>query len=690
MRFDLSHVEVCDTRSSCSEAQYDLYRRLSKEAQAGSSSSSSSGKLALAPPLQPPSSAASSSFHAASSSAGPSRSTTQTPRVVPTDEYPTTPTPNRRRSSSGTNGSAVTTQATQTGRAGRGGHHRQDGQDAPIGDDALRRSSKRPAPSPQSASRSLFITPKKPRPSYSGPIVDPNPINPFASTPPRPAPFGSATASGVAYPAAGPPSSAQSNASSSSKFVHANSPRKLRELLESNSLRKVRERNNGTEEITPRTKARLRLTGDFVTPVKDKAPRRRRGERAESSSQAELLSRAKGKEAMRLEDDMTEHSEDENGGANGAGGDIDEDEFGPSPIKPGLNRTFTELLQSADEPASTTTARAPRASLGSDKAGKTKPKQKATNGPDGRASHRDISTFFGKTNVTTVKEVTKPRKAPIIALQDTSAAPILEPETAFQSRVEADTDAMAEDESGEERLSTPPPLDPAVLGEAEHSPSRSARREKMVSFSDDEVDEWDPEGGNVRQKVFITGTKRNVRRRGSLSSVSSEDEGHVDNANDRVEDRQQMVSDDPTHEADEDPTDEGESVPDLTNGDTAATPTHSSPRSSAQPAPLPPLLSLLSLRSPPARGQSARMNDLRVKAIFNPDDAARLRAAKKGQDIYVAGQVEGDGDEDGHLIDQYQFDGVQAEDGDAEGDDDWDDDCDGWKRTGLTMDDEEW
>lgn len=84
------------------------------------------------------------------------------------------------------------------------------------------------------------------------------------------------------------------------------------------------------------------------------------------------------------------------------------------------------------------------------------------------------------------------------------------------------------------------------------------------------------------------------------------------------------------------------------------------------------------------------MNDLRVKAIFNPDDAARLRAAKKGQDIYVAGQVEGDEDEDGDLIDQYQFDGVQAEDNGADGDDDWDDDCDGWKRTGLSMDDEEW
>ena len=532
-------------------------------------------------------------------------------------------------------------------------------------------------------------------------MVDPNPINPFASTPPRLAPFGSASAS--AYPAAGPPSSAQSNASSSSKFVHANSPRKLRELLESNSLRKVRERTNGTEEITPRTKARLRLTGDFVTPMKDKAPRKRRGERAETGSQAETMSRAKGKEAMRMEDDLGEHTEDEDehveGYANLAGADVDEDDFGPSPMKLGLSRTFTELLQSAEEPASGSTAKTSRITPVSDKTGKAKARQKAAvRADEASASQRDISSFFGKSIVKKLKEVVKPKEASKVA-SHAAAFHVSRLEVPAPTRNQPTADTLDEDEPGEERLSTPPPpLDPAVLEELAQTPSRSARKEKMVSFSDDEVDEWDPEGGNMRQKVFITGTKRTARRRGSVSSMSSAGGGAAGNTgadaatrpdSPQLGDRQSQEEelDDEVHG---DVADEKGSVPDLTNGDTAATPTHSSPRSSAPPAPLPPLLSLLSLRSPPARGPSARMNDLRVKAIFNPDDAARLRAAKKGQDIYVAGQVEGDEDEDGDLIDQYQFDGVQAEDNGADGDDDWDDDCDGWKRTGLSMDDEEW
>lgn len=80
------------------------------------------------------------------------------------------------------------------------------------------------------------------------------------------------------------------------------------------------------------------------------------------------------------------------------------------------------------------------------------------------------------------------------------------------------------------------------------------------------------------------------------------------------------------------------------------------------------------------------MNDLRVKAIFNPSHAARLKAVQRGQDI-VSGEanLQSDEDEEG-LLDTYENGEVDAEDGD----DDWDEDCDGWKGATGAMDDEAW
>jgi hypothetical protein len=92
----------------------------------------------------------------------------------------------------------------------------------------------------------------------------------------------------------------------------------------------------------------------------------------------------------------------------------------------------------------------------------------------------------------------------------------------------------------------------------------------------------------------------------------------------------------------------------------------------------PPMLSLLSLHSPVAK-RSSKLDDLRVRAIFNPIDAARLRAVKRGQDL------EAD-------IADPEDDDLHEEDGQGEvvgGDDDWEEECSGWKRTGLGMDDEE-
>jgi hypothetical protein len=97
------------------------------------------------------------------------------------------------------------------------------------------------------------------------------------------------------------------------------------------------------------------------------------------------------------------------------------------------------------------------------------------------------------------------------------------------------------------------------------------------------------------------------------------------------------------------------------------------------------------------------MDELRVKAIFNPADAKKLKAIRKGQDIHYLGEgvEEGEGDEDEAVMDRFMVEGSRAglsqtrdEEGegvgvDGEGDDDWEEDCEGWKRSALGMDDDD-
>lgn len=94
---------------------------------------------------------------------------------------------------------------------------------------------------------------KRQKSGYTGPVHDPNPFR----TPQK-----------AALPAASPFSA---KVDAESQFIHAGSPRRLREVLEANSLKKSRERDE-----TPRTKARKRLAGEM-----DDSPfrvRKRRGE----------------------------------------------------------------------------------------------------------------------------------------------------------------------------------------------------------------------------------------------------------------------------------------------------------------------------------------------------------------------------------------------------------------------------
>lgn len=393
------------------------------------------------------------------------------------------------------------------------------------------------------------------------------------------------------------------------------------------------------EEITPRSKARLRLTGDFVTPMKDKQPKRRRGEaRLEGE-----LSRVKGKQAM-TDEDVEEESE--------------EDEFGPSPMRPGISRTFTELLQATDDPPVKPTATRKRSTE----------KKRDEKQPD-------LLGFFGRAK----SKIKVTPEEPVDTVQfvndvPTVATPVDEAENDILQGV------LDTAEADPERLPTPPPDEQLEAVLSQGTPVSTARAQKVFSFSDDEEDEWDPEGGHVRRQVVVTGTRREVKRRGSLSSERNSDGAEA------AEKEDSLVGEDEDDDYDNDenvPAEDADgSIPTLTIGETATSPAPSSPRSVKQSHM--PLLSLLSLRSP-AKAHSSKLDELRVKAIFNPSDATRLKAAQKGQDIYVCGEGV-DGDEDGDVLETYEFDGVE-EGGSEFGDDDWEQEPEGWKKTQLGMDD---
>lgn len=660
-----------DRQANIPGEKYSLYRKLSKEQSSASITSRPTSQTLLPASHVPPPS--SGPAHA-SSSAGPSR--TQTPRTIPNNEYPTTPTPRSRRSSS--SGSRPVPSGNVIGR--RIFDTTEDSRPSSL---PTKRSAPSPTKSPSSSR--LFTTPKKARPSYSGPIHDPNPINPFSS------PARSSTSRSLFVPQ--PPSS-HAKPTEPSPFLHASSPRKLKELLEANSLRKMKERAAGQEEddtITPRTKARRRLAGDFITPVKDKGPRKKRGEAKTDSGTHQLATgdndkRLNGKDAMRFEDAGTDDEEEE------------EEEFGPSPMKPGLNRRFTELLQAADE-----------LPIDRDRSNRTNnllstaPKR-SKKGKEDKVKSASITSFFArpiKGKVTVQLEQPSPEPVTVTEAHPTTS---FEEENDILQRVmdagQVDETRAGEEAQGTDRLSTPPPAPDTENTAREPEPALmpSARRLKVVELSEDEIDDFDPEGGHIRRKVVITGTRRNVKRRGSLSSLSDQ---HPVPEDEMPSENEEAAAEDETSEGNTDlpggsqggvefvdDEDDEDTAPPLTAGESAPTETHSSPRSTslAPPAPLP-LLSLLSLKSPP-RSTAAKINNLRVKAIFNPFDAARLKAARKGQDIYTSG--EGTAPEEDEVLDKYGLTGGDPEEEEVEGDDDWEEECEGWKRTPLGMDDEDW
>jgi len=390
------------------------------------------------------------------------------------------------------------------------------------------------------------------------------------------------------------------------------------------------------KEITPRTRARKRLKGEAVedTPMKDRVPRRKRGERG-----IEM-----GKEAM-----LVESQDDE----------ADDDEFGPSPMKAlgGGNRTFTSLLVEAEIEA--TPVHGVRKGKGKER------------GNRGRPS--EMLGLFGK--VPRGRE--KGERAQVTKQPSTPAAPrheegVVSPQSASDppenSTAPVHENPRSTDEAdSSEELSTPAP-DPLLEAAASQvSPSKPSVPTRTISLSDDEEDQWDPEGGRARRTVVIVPTRRAAR------AWSDDDLVHDDVDDDQAEDEV---------EAEE----EEAAVPPLVEGTTATSTTHPSSPTTASLAP--PLLWMLSLHSPSSSSKQSRLADLRVKAIFNPTDAAKLRAMKRGQEVYLPGEG-GDEEADEKVMDAYAMGGEGQDEGGGEGVDDWESEDEGWKRASVGMDDDE-
>jgi hypothetical protein len=283
------------------------------------------------------------------------------------------------------------------------------------------------------------------------------------------------------------------------------------------------------------------------------------------------------------------------------------------------------------------------------------------------------------------------------------------------------------------QLSTPPPDPLLEAALSQPTPSRLARRAKVLTIEDDEADEWDPEGGNIRRQVVIVPTRRAVSRHVESDGLGLDGEGSdaPNEEEDGDEDEDEYEIDEGDHRAthaakpsevvemnrgegntgyDDEMSEDPGPGSSKDNDGTALTATTTTTLSSAVPSSpassTPPLFSMLSLHSPSARRirtqKTSRAEALRVKAIFDPLAAAQLRAMRRGQDVFIAGQgAEGEEEEEDEIMQRYNFRlGAHEEEAEAEAedqdggedvfeDDDWEEEDEGWKRTVVGMDDDE-
>ncbi|WVQ94635.1 hypothetical protein IAU59_001715 [Kwoniella sp. CBS 9459] len=800
--------------------QYALYRKLSKPSSSSSQSQSQSGASSSRSrphrPSLPPSTSTSSSSASISQ-------TNITPRHVPSSEYPTTPTPPSRRSSSNVGRSNSSTSQSQSQAQAGSNVSRSKSQAGPSGsssavsrnidhvqgngsrtDDpkkalkrkasksAFNRSDPRSSSSPHpplpdigsasasasssrqdnelttstSSARTLFSTPKK---AYTGPVHDPNPVNPFTiTTPTKSSPFNSGLLNG-----SGSGGSALKHTNSfESPFIHASSPRKLKEVLEANSLQRVKERTMNMSatknEVTPRTRARKRLRGEPVedTPMKDKLPRRRRGH---GQAQGSSTTSAAPAGQVLLSDDVGFLSIPEEKDV-GAFDDLDEDELGPSPMKgltAGVGKGFTSLFGQVEAETSGSRESKKGPVSRNSQSDDARESISARNEMRRRGRPSEMMGLFGRLGKSTIQ-----RKAPDLQLEDdekgirnahkddpVSPTPAVLGEASTTASIRIEVQASPSPSPAPLPFSTDHPNDNHSLGTAqnlpldtvdagsalqephspdpgpnpERTPPASQLRRKMISLSDDEADEWDPEGGHVRRQVLIVPTRRQVRRRDSDSSdlgmrpaqgannaidnddgkgghgkVEDEDAVEEEKEDQEGEQREEAISSLGSEDGNGPTSDATMAIP---NGVSS---TRSPSRSQTNGQLSLPMLNLLSLRSPSKTkaGQTrARLEELRVKALFDPTAQTRLKAMQRGQEIVFTGESRGvdddEEDEDG-ILEKYEFGlkerrayDIEQEEGDAaeleigegegegegEGDDDWEEESDGWKREQV---DEDW
>ncbi|WVQ83603.1 hypothetical protein IAT38_005744 [Cryptococcus sp. DSM 104549] len=690
--------------------QYALYRQLSKSSSASQSQSQSqsrnrSDKL-------PPSSSTSASTSTAHAKGQAPRAT---PRTTAASDYPTTPTPPSRKSS-GYTLSRASQGASQAGPSRRAGD-RDVGRPGEANGNGLGKSLKRTAsranlpsspppggpsraapPAGAPTARALFLTPKKN--AYSGPVLDPNPVNPFSIASPSKSPYtskASAIAGGL-----GMGSAEKRGKGQESPFIHYTSPKKFKEVLEANSYHR-RNADAGSSlgggltaaggsapalgagvGITPRTRARKRLRGEPVedTPVKDRPARRRKGiaVRRERTPEPEFPAMQSG---IGFSDEDEDDDDDDDG--QGVGGveedDDSEDGLGPTPVKGG--RGFTNLFDSPVKGMVNTKGKAIAAAPAKGK-GKAKESGKAGKGKGKAVDEKQpgIMGFFGRVNKKkeekdTGKAFTKSKQPTASSSASTRYPPPASPTPIITATPSPSlrTTHLPPASPGSGPISPPPPLrSPTPTAIPEPSPPKSQpRRNKVLALSEDEEDEWDPEGGKIVRRLVIMPTRRAVRRRGS-DSLS---EGGFSRDGSGAEDG--MEEDDRPEEED------------IALQHNTFTNSHSGnghPQSPSLP------LTLLSLQSPPPQAASSRraaLESLRVRAIFNPLDAARLRAVKRGQDVHFSGEggvAGGEGEEgEEEVLERYEaglagggVEGGEEGGGGVEGDDDWESEDDGWKR----------
>jgi hypothetical protein len=244
------------------------------------------------------------------------------------------------------------------------------------------------------------------------------------------------------------------------------------------------------KEITPRTKARKRLTGEIEeTPAKSRV-RRKRGAGAGPDTST-LGPGVTGLPNASVKDESL-----------GGMDEDEEDEFGPTPIKATRQQESFHSLFESDNSTAGPSRKPPSLSrnrssdmvgrlLAAGGNGKGKGKAPLGSGPD--------------TNVN------GHRNGDILPSSPTGDA---EP-----SQIDADDDP----------LDAPTWIEDQPIESGPSKPKQQSRPDKTLSISDDELDEWDPEANHVRHRVRIVPTRSRPKKHWSDSDNESlpEDQNHV-------------------------------------------------------------------------------------------------------------------------------------------------------------------